>query len=401
MNSFPQPSTPSSAYTAVYDAWNRMVSISDTGGTVATYQYDGRNRRTVKVTTATSETRHFYWTSNWQDIEERVGTATTMDKQYAWGIRYVDELVCRDDTTERIYACQDANFNLTAACNTSGSVVERYLFDPYGNRTIMNASWSVLSDSAYDWVIGFQGLMHDVESGLVYDRGRILNPPLGRMNQRDSVRAYREGLSLYQFENSDPVKFLDASGWEATSSCTCGPDVTVELLQIRQQVMRQIAGLNQSQERQLKNDLLNPFTADRAWDIAQFPSDSAYSPKCGTGTGNCAGTVTIYNTCYDQGAANYWLIGVIVQAAENTFGWPDEGDYELYWQGLLTRNPWTKSGEMKTAFMYAGAHGDLQDPRLSAAANPYQGCTVCHEAALHLGWHWGLSNGLNIGGSVS
>jgi YD repeat-containing protein len=101
MTSFPQPASPSSAFTAIYDAWNRMVSISDTSGTVATYQYDGQNRRIVKVTIATSETRHFYYTNSWQDIEERVGTATTMDKQYTWGIRYVDELISRKNQPGR------------------------------------------------------------------------------------------------------------------------------------------------------------------------------------------------------------------------------------------------------------------------------------------------------------
>ena len=59
--------------------------------------------------------------------------------------------------------------------STGGSVVERYLFDPYGTRTIMNASWSILSSTAYAWVTGYQGLTHDVESGLVYNRRRMLN----------------------------------------------------------------------------------------------------------------------------------------------------------------------------------------------------------------------------------
>jgi hypothetical protein len=43
---------------------------------------------------------------------------------------------------------QDANFNLTAITDTSAVVKERYLFDPYGLRTIMNAARSVISDGA-------------------------------------------------------------------------------------------------------------------------------------------------------------------------------------------------------------------------------------------------------------
>jgi hypothetical protein len=115
MTRFPKPATPSNTFTATYDAWNRMVSISGGGSPVATYQYDDRNFRVVKYTASIPETRHFYYTNQWQDIEERVGTSTSMTDQYVWGIRYEDELVCRYDATpQRLYACQDANFNLTA-----------------------------------------------------------------------------------------------------------------------------------------------------------------------------------------------------------------------------------------------------------------------------------------------
>lgn len=220
MTSFPQPASTTSNFTAVYDAWNRMVSISDTGGTVATYQYDGRNFRIVKYTASIPETRHFYYTSQWQDIEERVGTSTSMDKQYVWpalsmvegGSAYIDQLICRDDATpQRLYACQDANFNLTAITDTGGSIVERYVFDPYGVRTIMNPSWGMLSVSAYDWVIGHQGLMIDTEGGLIYGRMRYMNPGLGRWVQRDP-KSYVDGPNLYMAEHDNPINLLDPQG---------------------------------------------------------------------------------------------------------------------------------------------------------------------------------------------
>jgi len=200
MTSFPQPASPSSNFIATYDAWNRMTSINTSSGSVATYQYDGRGRRIVKNTTATSETRHFYYTNDWQDIEERVGTATTMDKQYVWGARYIDELVCRDDATpQRLYAMQDANFNLTSIANASGGVVERYLFDPYGIRTIMNASWGVISSSGYKWSIEHQGLMEDVESGLINVRARCINSVVGLFCQREPAQEkYIDGPNLYE-----------------------------------------------------------------------------------------------------------------------------------------------------------------------------------------------------------
>jgi RHS repeat-associated protein len=211
MTSFPRPAAPSSNFTATYDAWNRLVTISSGGSSVATYQYDGRGRRIVKVTAATSETRHFYYTNNWQNIEERTGTSAAMDKQYVWGARYIDELVCRDDTSQRLYAMQDANFNLTSIANASGGVVERYLFDPYGNRTIMNASWGTISTSAYSWAIGHQGLIQDAESCLLYNRNRMIHILVGVFSQSDPIR-YENGMSLVGYLDANPIDRTDPQG---------------------------------------------------------------------------------------------------------------------------------------------------------------------------------------------
>jgi hypothetical protein len=75
-----------------YDAWNRLVELSDTATqeTVAHCAYDGRNFRTVKaVYTAGTlqETRHAYYSAQWQLLEERVDASTAADRQFVWGLR--------------------------------------------------------------------------------------------------------------------------------------------------------------------------------------------------------------------------------------------------------------------------------------------------------------------------
>jgi RHS repeat-associated protein len=211
---FPQSDDPTSSFSAIYDAWNRMTAVSSSSTPVTTYAYDGRNRRIAQNSYSSgtvAETRDFFFTNAWQDIEEWVAGATNPQDQYVWGIRYVDELICRDDATPaRHYAAQDANFNLTGICNTTGAVVERYLYDPYGTRTVMNASWTVLSASAYDWVIGFQGLQYDVGSGLIFCRNRHLHAILGRWTQRDI--GYLDGMNLYEIEGSCPLTRIDPDG---------------------------------------------------------------------------------------------------------------------------------------------------------------------------------------------
>ena len=126
MTTIPQPAAPTSSYAATFDAWNRLVKLVDGANTVTEYEYDGAKRRTIAKNYSggsLDETRHYFYTepSKWQVIEERVDSETDPNRQFVWGIRYIDDCVLRDrDTTgngtldERLYAMQDANWNVTA-----------------------------------------------------------------------------------------------------------------------------------------------------------------------------------------------------------------------------------------------------------------------------------------------
>jgi len=75
------------------------VEVRNSGGRlVATYAYDGAYRRVSK--TAGNTTRDYYYSDQWQVLEERVGGATVAERRYVWGVRYVDDLVLRDRKLE-------------------------------------------------------------------------------------------------------------------------------------------------------------------------------------------------------------------------------------------------------------------------------------------------------------
>jgi hypothetical protein len=72
---------------------------------------------------------------------------------------YVDAMILRyrdsdnnGTLDERLYLLQDANFNVTAVVDTSGTVVERSVYDPYGAVTYLTPSWASRSASLYGWV---------------------------------------------------------------------------------------------------------------------------------------------------------------------------------------------------------------------------------------------------------
>ena len=94
MITMPQPLAAGSAYAATFDAWQRLMTLTDpsTGHTVQKNQYDGRNFRVARLTYAggsLSETRYFVFSSQWQVLEQYVAATslTVPDRQYVWGLR--------------------------------------------------------------------------------------------------------------------------------------------------------------------------------------------------------------------------------------------------------------------------------------------------------------------------
>jgi RHS repeat-associated protein len=204
MTTMPKPHAPTEGFTADYDAWNRLVRLTDDDNDdkkVAEYAYNGNGWRVVKktyhATQTLTQTRYFYYSEEWRIIEERIDGTGDADArvQYVWGTHYVDELICRDRTVtdpfdERVYALQDANFNVRAIVSDVGTVLERYRYTPYGQRTVLNANFTTHGDATsggYAFAIGHQGLMYDAETGLIYNRNRMLLPHVGRYGQRDPL----------------------------------------------------------------------------------------------------------------------------------------------------------------------------------------------------------------------
>jgi RHS repeat-associated protein len=221
MTQMPKPIDPTTRIHLSYDAWNRLVEAkSDSGGspgsTIATYVWDGQGRR-IKKTTGGSTFDYFYNTAH-QLLEVRKDADTDPIEQYVWDRSYIDSPVLwfHDSNTDgtvddTLYVLHDANYNVTALLNSSGTAVERYTYDPYGQRSVWDGSWTARGSSSYAWSLGHQGLLIDGETGLIYNRARMLHPGLGRFIQRDRVK-YGDGNSLYTFVRSNPAGRLDPTG---------------------------------------------------------------------------------------------------------------------------------------------------------------------------------------------
>ncbi|MCS7168050.1 MAG: RHS repeat-associated core domain-containing protein [Gemmatales bacterium] len=113
---------------------------------------------------------------------------------------------------ERLYVVQDANDYVTALFHNAGNVVERYVYDPFGSVTVLDASWNVLAGSAFAWVYLHQGGRYDFTSGLYHFRFRDYSPTLGRWTSLDPIGYAAGDVNLYRTVFNAPTVFTDPSG---------------------------------------------------------------------------------------------------------------------------------------------------------------------------------------------
>jgi RHS repeat-associated protein len=130
----------------------------------------------------------------------------------------VDTLVLRDQSSlhngtldQRLYVQQDANGNVTALVNTTGSVLERYAYDPYGAVTVLSPGWSALGASAYGAIYLWQDKRYDGSVGLYDSRGRVYSPTLMRPMQADPL-GLGPDVNDYRWEGDRPTCAIDPSG---------------------------------------------------------------------------------------------------------------------------------------------------------------------------------------------
>jgi RHS repeat-associated protein len=228
MTSGPKPGAETTRIHMKYDAWNRMVAVyadnnGSPGNLIITARYDGLTRRIQKIVAGSPDvTYDYYYNEGKQVLEERktVGQGSTQTyAQYIWDGRYVHSPACRfrdsdgnGSLDETLYYTNDANFNVTALLDaSSGNVVERVVYDPYGKPTFYDGSWAnPSSTSAYSNDVLYTGHRLDTETGLYHGGFRYYNYILGDWTSRGSD--LYDYPNLYEYVGGSPTGWTDPSG---------------------------------------------------------------------------------------------------------------------------------------------------------------------------------------------
>jgi RHS repeat-associated protein len=200
----------SRSHPITYDWADRLVTVAQNGATIATYSYDALNRRVSK--TASAGTTNYVYNYN-QLIEEY---APSGHKAYVYGTYLDNPILMEDPSSNDYYYLKDRQYNIIGLTNSSGTIVENYIYNSFGLISIFDGNNAPLTTSAIGNSFGYQGHLYDPESGLWHYRNRMYSPQLGRFLQRDP-KGYVDGYNLYAFVHNNPLRYLDAMGFTAMS----------------------------------------------------------------------------------------------------------------------------------------------------------------------------------------
>ena len=129
---------------------------------------------------------------------------------------------------ERHYVMQDAHFNVTGITNTSGTVQERYVYDPYGALTYLTGNWGSRSSTLYNWLYNHQGGRFDTATHIVDFRHRAYFVDLGRWAQQDPISFAGGSTNVYSYAYNSPITTLDSYGLKGDAILSSSPGKIVD-----------------------------------------------------------------------------------------------------------------------------------------------------------------------------
>lgn len=185
------------AQSLLFDIGNRLSAVSG----VAAYRYDGNGRRTTTEETVGRKRLSIYGQSGQLLWSADTKSGTTQHLYLG------DKLVAQVNSLAGLrWIHTDFLGSPIARTNASGTLLNRYDYEPYGLTT---GRWARPDG------IGYSGHVNDVNSGLVYMQQRYYDPTAGRFLSVDPITTdlqSAEHFNRYLYAAGNPYKYRDPDG---------------------------------------------------------------------------------------------------------------------------------------------------------------------------------------------
>jgi len=182
----------------VYDAKGRIVEAT-VGTNVYSYAYDAEGRRVLAE-------GWFVVHEKAREIRQEKFTTGNNPRDFVYGTG-IDEVLSYRKGSATYYVQHNRISSAVALTNSSGAVVERHDYTPYG---VVLGSGSTVG---YPYL--FAGRRKDSGTGLYYMRARYYHPEMGRFTARDQIGVWGDANNWgnpFTYGASNPLSFADPMG---------------------------------------------------------------------------------------------------------------------------------------------------------------------------------------------
>jgi RHS repeat-associated protein len=115
----------------------------------------------------------------------------------------IDEPLAVQQGTAIYYYHADGLGSITGLSNTSGTIVQTYSYDSFGNMT---------STGSISQPFTYTGREYDQETGMYFYRARYYDPKVGRFVTKDPISFNGGDVNLYAYVKNDPINLTDPEG---------------------------------------------------------------------------------------------------------------------------------------------------------------------------------------------
>ncbi|HJI91017.1 MAG TPA: AHH domain-containing protein [Clostridiales bacterium] len=191
----------------------RQLTEAVVGGQTVKYAYDMAGVRNSKQV---GDTTYSYTTLSGKVMRQAWGDNNALEFVYDDSSQPFAVIYKHGSAAELYYYLVNAQGDVAAILDSSGTMVAFYDYDAWGNCTVYNSSAKVLTDPTSIANINplrYRGYYYDAETGFYYLQSRYYDPAICRFINADGL--FTDGFvgsNLFAYCVNDPVNTVDPTG---------------------------------------------------------------------------------------------------------------------------------------------------------------------------------------------